>query len=828
MKRMLARCAVSVLAAVLFWTAPTAALAEPDRNPDAETPQNGIPLLVLRIDEQELHQTAKGNWYGSIADMNGSDDHSVRCEGSIEFLIPEGGYASEYGGTAPEGSIRLDYIRGRGNSTWTGYDKKPYKIQLKERADLFGMGESREWALLANAADPTLLKNRITNWLGSSLGLSYTPQMVPVDVVMIGSRSGRTELGSYYLSELVSVEPSRLAIDELEKDVISVEGETNITGGYLLSIYNLMQDQDEPESNVCTLSGGEKLIHEEPSFQNEAELTDGERAQRAYIRSYVRTIDELIMNSDTIDAETHRELDSLLDLRSAADYWLIQEFSRNNDAYHTSSTYLYKPRDGKLYFGPLWDFDRAWGDPQFPYNYEFTTAGLNNTRFSWIDALRAKDPYFVEILAQEWQQMEALLGEMVGDGGVMERYRDEVDASRQADYQLWAESEGGGTEEYDTLISNLKDWIALRQTWIDDNPDEFPQSFVLFTFMTPEGETVHTAPVRKGDYLYEDPEPPLRDGAVFIGWFERDSHEALEVCQADRDTAFVADYLDADLAVMPEALYLDRYEEWLEIGESYSAGTRTAILPENVSYGKIRWTSSNADVVVIREGTPYAIATGDAVVTGTLYNGVSASCTVHVYNARTTEKATAEGVRAAPETVRLAPGQTVQVLGILTPEDRLLDSMSIRVTSDDPTLAEVRACGALSQIYVATGMKEGRTTLTIEAEDIDTGRVYTAHCTVTVTGQTGFALPEGLTSIEDEAFRGTAPHEAVIPDQVTSIGSKAFADNDELLIVTVYPKSLTIAADAFENCPNLIVYGYADADAESYCSQKSIPFVPIA
>ncbi|MBQ1312581.1 MAG: hypothetical protein IIY55_12110 [Blautia sp.] len=68
--------------------------------------------------------------------MNASSDHSVRCEGAIEILLPEEGYLSEYGGTAPGGSIRLDYIRGRGNSTWKYHEKKPYKIRLKTAAEL--------------------------------------------------------------------------------------------------------------------------------------------------------------------------------------------------------------------------------------------------------------------------------------------------------------------------------------------------------------------------------------------------------------------------------------------------------------------------------------------------------------------------------------------------------------------------------------------------------------------------------------------------------------------------------------------------------------------
>ncbi len=46
----------------------------------------------------------------------------------------------------------------------------------------------------------SLIKNRITYWLGDQLGMRYTPQTVPVEVVMEGANS-REYLGTYCLSE---------------------------------------------------------------------------------------------------------------------------------------------------------------------------------------------------------------------------------------------------------------------------------------------------------------------------------------------------------------------------------------------------------------------------------------------------------------------------------------------------------------------------------------------------------------------------------------------------------------------------------------------------
>ena len=63
----------------------------------------------------------------------------------------------ENGKTVTEKSMR---IKGRGNATWT-YHKKPYKIKLDKKASILGMEEAKDWVLLANYCDKTLLRTAI-------------------------------------------------------------------------------------------------------------------------------------------------------------------------------------------------------------------------------------------------------------------------------------------------------------------------------------------------------------------------------------------------------------------------------------------------------------------------------------------------------------------------------------------------------------------------------------------------------------------------------------------------------------------------------------------
>ncbi len=62
-------------------------------------------------------------------------------------------------------------IRGRGNSTWEWYPKKPYRIKLDEKVEILGLDANKDWVLLANYRDPTNLMNTFVFEMGQGLGM---------------------------------------------------------------------------------------------------------------------------------------------------------------------------------------------------------------------------------------------------------------------------------------------------------------------------------------------------------------------------------------------------------------------------------------------------------------------------------------------------------------------------------------------------------------------------------------------------------------------------------------------------------------------------------
>ena len=85
----------------------------------------------------------------------------------------------------PDGALchsgKIERMNGRGNATWEKSEKKPYSIKLQGEADLLEMGSAEKWILLANAQDPSHIRNKLADDLARALGFPYTAQAEWVD-----------------------------------------------------------------------------------------------------------------------------------------------------------------------------------------------------------------------------------------------------------------------------------------------------------------------------------------------------------------------------------------------------------------------------------------------------------------------------------------------------------------------------------------------------------------------------------------------------------------------------------------------------------------------
>ena len=87
------------------------------------------------------------------------------------------------------------------------------------------------------------------------------------------------------------------------------------------------------------------------------------------------------------------------------------------------------------------------------------------------------------------------------------------------------------------------------------------------------------------------------------------------------------------------------------------------------------------------------------------------------------------------------------------------------------------------------------------------------------------AVIEGypVTSIEDDAFRGTSVVTVTVPYSVSEIGWFAFADCKSLAVVKVSPSVESIGYGAFDGCPHLTIICPADSYSANYAESFGIP-----
>lgn len=140
------------------------------------------------------------------------------------------------------------YLKLRGNST-RYRDKAPYKIKLGASCDLFNMGESKHWVLLANDIDHTLIRNKLTYDFSKAIGADYAAESLNVVLIMNNQYEG-----VYQLCEQLRVDEERVDIfdwEELAKDaaamITAIKSETEGLSGS-----NAKTFKAELEAALCT------------------------------------------------------------------------------------------------------------------------------------------------------------------------------------------------------------------------------------------------------------------------------------------------------------------------------------------------------------------------------------------------------------------------------------------------------------------------------------------------------------------------------------------------------------------------------------------------
>ena len=350
-------------------------------------------------------------------------------------------------------------IRGRGNSTW-GMPKKPYRIKLDSKASLLGMSTDKDWALLANYLDKSLLRNLTAFEISRKAEMSWTPASISVDFYLNGAYQG-----VYTLTEHVKVSSERLDMKLVKPTDISGEA---LTGGYLLE---LDFHYDEPYKFKTDLKRLPMMFKDpdEPTTE-----------QYAYVKNFYNDAEKILYSENFKDpVDGYRKY---IDIESFINYFIVQEIAKNVDGNMRGSCYMAIRQNGKIEMPLVWDFDIAFGNADhITWEQGATSAEYDGwfikTCSPWYDRL-FEDPYFVAEVKKRWNEVKPKLENLpdyihkqsllIKDAQVR-NFSPVVNGGAGWDINKveWNTKRIRGS--YDAELSYLMNFVEKRIVWLDTN-----------------------------------------------------------------------------------------------------------------------------------------------------------------------------------------------------------------------------------------------------------------------------------------------------------------------------------------------------------------------
>jgi hypothetical protein len=455
--------------------------------PEAATFTSDLPIIVL-------HNLAGG------AVPQTTDQNAI-----VMLFEPINGHASL---TNPPTLISRAGINIRGRST-AGFPKSSFAVELWDEFDqsrdveFCGLPEESDWVLYApNCRDIPLMHNPLMHQLSRDLG-RYSSRTRFAEVMLNTSGgalnfappAGGNYNGVYVVEEKIKRGPNRVDVDRLAPTMTNAP---EITGGYLVKFDSA--DAGEPTFLAGGIppgpDGGANQVYVYPPGE---EMVSALRAsQNTYLTNLFNSFYTALNSANWTNPVTGYA--QFFDVDAGIDHHLLNVLALNPDAFRLSA-YLFKPREGKITMGPLWDFDLGLGSSRFdarPFNprswrgitYDGSTDYFNASQYfnnAWYHRMFT-DPDFWQRYIDRYQELRHDLWSTNHIFAVVDTFADQLRAAQPREVARWQGSgasdtsprtgvvtangysyDFGGGGDFQSEIDFLKHWLADRLDFMDTN-----------------------------------------------------------------------------------------------------------------------------------------------------------------------------------------------------------------------------------------------------------------------------------------------------------------------------------------------------------------------
>ncbi|HEX9252713.1 MAG TPA: CotH kinase family protein, partial [Ignavibacteriaceae bacterium] len=370
----------------------------------------------------------------------------------------------------------------RGSSSQQ-FPKKQYAVETRDAlgndldVSLLGFPQESDWILFAPYNDKSLMRDVLVYKIASSMG-RYASRSKYCEVVLNGEY-----IGVYVLLEKVKRDANRVNIKKMDPTDISGDA---VTGGYIIKI-----DKTDGENNDGWYSTYLPFPQAQYSVFYQYHVPKPDeivQQQKDYIQNKIFQFETMMALAINI-TDSATGYPKYLDTDSFVDFLIVNEVAKNVDGYRLS-TYLYKDRDSrntKIFAGPVWDFNLGFGNADYyegwqttGWQLQFLTDYQNMPSYesfltpNWWRKLFDDNAFRDKVYAR-WQSVKSELINSQKINSYIDSLKVLLDESKTRNFQkwpvlgvwIWPNYYVGQT--YEQEINYLKNWIAFRLNWMNNN-----------------------------------------------------------------------------------------------------------------------------------------------------------------------------------------------------------------------------------------------------------------------------------------------------------------------------------------------------------------------
>ena len=392
------------------------------------------------------------------------------AKATMKVVFNENGQVNLLSDTASAISLPIE-LKLRGNSS-TKLPRKSYSLKLKgkkqklKEVSIAGIKPTSEWILGSNLMDRSLIRNPLTYTLFKNIGGNSIESKL-CEVIW-----NNQYMGVYLLSE----KPDYSIVQNVfNKEKINT-GEQ----------YIVCKDNHE-DGKIGWYSRHKNYTKVGKKSFIIIKYPDKQRVARKLIpvieKDFSKFDDALVNSFDNPSVDTSYR--SLIDMQSFINYMLINELTKNNDGYKLSC-FMYKPKNGTLHAGPVWDFDRALGNLNSDgastadgWRFSFLEERATNGNPKWWPALM-EDSLFAKTFVASWKNNRK---NVISDATINHQIDSLVQITKNAaarNFNLWPVlgiNNSGfyyspEVKSFDDEINFLRNFILNRAHWIDAHINE--------------------------------------------------------------------------------------------------------------------------------------------------------------------------------------------------------------------------------------------------------------------------------------------------------------------------------------------------------------------